>query len=356
MSEFIISQPPKATYEVDAQLANTSDIKINPATSDNQATLIANQTNGTQKIKITDGYGFSVEATPMDELRVAEATRLVGSTFQGTTIDPNFWTSTLANNGTAAQANNQITLGSSTTNNGSSILQSVRNARYIGSISNRFRAQIQLGDTGVVGNTRRWGMFNGTDGAYFELAGTTLSACVIKTGSRTAVATLTAPTTNVSSYEIYITNSKVYFTIAGALVATYNATTTTWADTLNLPVRIDNINSGSTTNSTILVRVATIARLGKLETAPTFKNITGVTTSQILKYNSGMLHSVLVGTPVNNATIAIYDNVSGTGNPIMLLTLPNSAVPFVLEESIPFGTGLNIVPSSATLNITIIYE
>jgi hypothetical protein len=38
MSEFIINQPPKSTYEVDAQLANSSDVKINPATEDNQTT------------------------------------------------------------------------------------------------------------------------------------------------------------------------------------------------------------------------------------------------------------------------------------------------------------------------------
>ena len=189
---FTISQPPKSTYKADAQISDSSDTKINPSTSDNQ-------TNGTQKTKLTDGYGWGVEMTPMDELRVAEATRIVGSTFNGTTIDPNFWTSTLANNGTASQANGQIVLGSSTTNNGLSILQSVRTARYIGSISNRFRSQIQLGDVGVDNNTRRWGMFDGTDGAYFQLSGTILTARVIKGGSPTTVATLVAPTTNVFS-------------------------------------------------------------------------------------------------------------------------------------------------------------
>lgn len=353
------------TQVVDSQLS-----AVNPATSENQETIIgntdgletlatdikANQTNGTQKTKLTDGYGFSVEATPMDELRVAEATRLVGSTFQGTTIDTNFWTSTPTNNATIAQANNQIVLGSSTTNNGSAILQSVRTARYVGSISNRLRAQIQLGDIGVADNTRRWGMFDGTDGAYFQLAGTTLTAVVRKTNSPTTVATLSAPTTNVTSYEIYITNTKVYFVINGVLVATHTASTATWADTLNLPVRIDNINSGSTTNSTISVRAATITRLGKLQTAPITKNITGVNSSQILKYNAGMLHSIIIGTPVNNATIAIYDNVTGTGNPMMLLTLPAQSTPFVITASMPFQTGLNIVPSSTSLNLTIVYE
>lgn len=309
-----------------------------------------------KKTQIKDQYGFAGENTPMDEVRVAEATRLVGTTFTGTTIDTNFWTSTLANNGTATQANNQITLGSSTTNNGSSILQSVRRGRYVGSISNRFRAIIQLGDIGVASNTRRWGAFDGTDGAYFELAGTTLSACVIKTGSRVSVATLSAPTTNATSYEIYLTNTKAYFVIGGVLVATHTASTSTYSDTLTLPVRIDNINSGSTTNSTISVRVATISRLGKLETAPTTKNITGVNSSQILKYGAGMLHSIVIGTPVNNGTISIYDNVTGTGNPIGVITLPALATPFEIDLHCGFNTGLNIVPSSTSLDLTVIYE
>lgn len=308
------------------------------------------------KVQIKDQYGFAAENTPMDEVRVAEATRSVGVAFVGTTIDANFWTSTLANNGTAAQVGGQVTLGSSTTNNGSSIFQSVRNARYIPSISNRFRGQIQLGDIGVASNTRRWGCFNGTDGAYFELAGTTLSACVMKAGARTAVAALTAPTTNITTYEIYWTNAKVYFVIAGVLVATHSATTATWSDVLSLPCRADNINSGSVTNSTILIRVMSITTLGKIQTAPQMKNITGVNSSQILKLGGGFLHKIIIGTPVNNATISVYDNTTGTGNPIMLLTLPNSAIPFTLDCETPFQNGLNIVPSSATLNLTVIYE
>lgn len=336
-----------------SRFGGSNDQPMNPVDWDEHA-----EVGGVSAKKVfnLDGYGFMVENTPMDEMRVAESVRLVGATFTGTTIDPNFWTSTLANNGTAVQANNQITLGSSTTNNGSSILQSVVRARYVGSISNRFRAQIQLGDTGVTSNTRRWGIFDGTDGAYFELAGKVLSACVMKTGTRTAVATLSDPTTSVASYEIYITNSKAYFVTSGVLVATHNAASDTYSDTFTLPVRIDNINSGSTTNSTISVRVATIIRLGNLETAPRYKHLSGVNSSQILKYGAGMLHNLIIGTPVNNATITIYDNTSGTSNPITVFTLPNSATPVDIDFHVGFGTGLNVVPSSASLDCTIIYE
>lgn len=148
----------------------------------------------------------------------------------------------------------------------------------------------------------------------------------------------------------------MYFVIAGTLVATHSATTATWSDTKNLPVRIDNINAGSTTNSTISVWVATITRLGKEQTGSTCKHITGVNSSQILKYNAGTLKTIVVGTPVNNATITVYDNTSGTSNVMTVITLPNSAVPIALDYGCPFFTGLNVVPSSTSLDLTIIYE
>lgn len=306
-----------------------------------------------KKTQIKDQYGFAAENTPMDELRAVSPVRLAGATFVGTTIDPNFWTVTLANNGTAAQANNQMVLGASTTNNGSSILQTVARARYTGGSSNRFRGQIAF-STATASNTRRWGMFDGTDGAYFELAGTTLSACVIKTGSRTAVATLTKPTAgDVTSYEIYITNSKVYFVMAGVLVATHSALTATWADTLNLPVRCDNINSGSTTNCTLSIRVATIYRFGELETSPRYSHIASATTT-ILKYGAGILHNIILNNPTNN-TITVYDNTSAAGSVIAIINPGSSATPFNLDYRCPFGTGLTIV-TAGTPDLTIIYE
>lgn len=305
------------------------------------------------KVQIKDQYGFAAENTPMDELRAVSPVRLAGATFTGTTIDPNFWTSTLANNGTATQGGNEIILGASTTNNGSSILQTVARARYTGGSANRFRAQIAF-STATASNTRRWGMFDGTDGAYFELAGTTLSACVIKTGSRTAVAELTKPTAgDVATYEIYITNSKVYFVMAGVLVATHSATTATWTDTTNLPVRIDNINAGSTTNCTISVRLATIYRFGELSTSPRYAQIASATTT-ILKYGAGMLHNIIVNNPTNNA-ITVYDNTSAAGAVIAIINPGSSATPFALDYHVPFGTGLTIVTAGSP-NLTIVYE
>lgn len=314
-------------------------------------------------VQLKDQYGFAAENTPMDEVRAVSPVRLVGAVFSGqsgltpstgvTNTDPNFWTGTCANNGTINQLNNYVLLSASTTNNGSAILQSVLRARYTGGSSNRFRAQISF-SAATASNTRRWGMFDGTDGAYFELAGTTLSACVIKTGSRTAVATLTAPTAgDVTTYEIYVTNAKAYFVMAGTLVATHNATTATWCDTLNLPVRIDNTNAGSTTNCTLSVRVATIYRFGNLETSPRYNHISTATTT-VLKYGAGMLHNIVLNNPTNNA-ITVYDNTSAAGSIIAIINPGASATPLGLDYHVPFGTGLTIV-TAGTPDLTIIYE
>jgi len=340
-------------------ISSTGD-SVSVATEGKQDTIISNQTNGTQKIKITDGYGFSVEATPMDELRTVEPIRLVGAVFIGTTIDPNFWTSTVANSATNTQGNNKIVMASGTNSAGSAILQSVAKARYTGGSANRFRAQLQFSDLGKTDNVKKWGIFDGTDGAYFKLSGTTVSACTLKGGQETAVPSSTwngstsLPTiTNIQSYEIYLTNAKVYFIMAGTLMHTVLATDDTWADTSVLPIRFSNVNSGNTTNTTMSVRVATIYRLGKLETAPRYAHISTATTS-ILKYGPGMIHQIIVNNPTNNA-ITVYDNTAASGAVIAIIDPDSGATPFVLDYHVGFQNGLTIV-TAGTPDMTVVYE
>ena len=308
-----------------------------------------------------DQYGFVVENTPMDEMRAVTPVRLAGATFIGTTVDPNFWTQAQTGTGAgSAQANGALTVSSGTDATGTASIQSIVRARYTGGSANRFRAQIQLGDTGNANNIRRWGMFDGTDGAYFELNGTTLNIVTLKTGTPTRVASsswnasTTVPTlTDCQSYEIYITNKTVYFVIAGVLKHTATFSTTTWADTTNLPVRIDSTNSAGTTSYTITARVATIYRLGQLETSPRYNHISTATTT-ILKYGAGMLHNVILNNPTNN-TITIYDNTSAAGTVIAIINPGSSATPFNLDYHVPFSTGLTIV-TAGTPDITVVYE
>lgn len=310
--------------------------------------------------QVRDQYGFVVENTPMDEMRVVIPSRLVGATFSGTANDSNFWTIGTAAEGTVTQANNQVSLITGTAADGSASLKSVRTARYTGGQANRFRAQVQLSDIGTANNIRSWGAFNGTDGACFELNGTTLNAVTWKTGTATRVAgtawdvPLSPTLTNCNSYEIYWTNSKVYFVVNGTLGHTKSASTATWSDTTNLPVYLQNYNSGSSTvNGTLQVRVATIYRLGDLETNPQYYHSTAAATVT-LKNIAGRLHSVSVNNPTNNA-FTLYDSV-GTSTSVIAVVDPDaSATPFFLNYNLPFANGLTLV-TAGTPDLTIIYE
>jgi len=309
------------------------------------------------------GYGFKVEATPFDELRVVIPVRLVGATFSGSTIDNNFWTVTTGSvSGSAIQSNNQIILTTGSAINGSCALQSTRNGRYVGGSANRYRAQIRLNDLGSANNIRRWGIFDGSDGAYFKLSGSTLFVCTMKGGFETAVESslwngnTTVPNlVSVTTYEIYPTNAKVYFVISGTMVHTASFMTDTWSNTSNLNVRMDTTNSGSSVSqNNIECRVATIYRLGNETTVPTYKHISGASTN-ILKYAPGTLHKITINTPGTLCTV--YDGVSASGNVIGIVdTSKATGNTGTLTYDCPFFVGLTVVTTGASSDLSIIYE
>ena len=313
------------------------------------------------KVQLKDQYNFIVEATPNDELRTVTPVRLVGSTFVGTVIDTNFWTTSITTSGTATQANGEVTLGCGASATGAIVFQSNRKARYVGGVANRYRAQIQFGDNGVVNNVKRWGMFDGTDGAYFMFSGTSCYVATRRGGVETAVLSTawnrstTLPTfTDCSTYEIYVNNRRVHFVISGVLVHTVDSVSQTWTATTTLPSRADNTNVGSVTNSNMKIRVQTIYRLGEMETLPTYKVINSATMT-ICKYGAGNLHRVVVNTPTS-AAISIFDSLGVTGTAsIGVIDSGNTASPYYLDYHIPFQNGLTILTAGSP-NLTIVYE
>jgi len=318
---------------------------------------------------LIDSYGFSVEDTPMGEMRVVEPVKLVGATFIGTTLDPNFWLTTgTANGGTVAQASGQVTLATNTTANGAAELSSVRRGRYVAGSSMRYRAVVQT-DSGLANNKRRWGVGDWValptlvDGAFFQLDGTTFSIVTLKGGTPTTVSSGSfnglygssyTLDTNVHTYEIYWTNSKVYFVIDGSMLHTVNASATTWTNTVTFYLGADNINSSNlNVNKNLYIRVMSIARLGTLQSAPIYKHITTAATT-ICKYGAGTLHSIIINTPANQ-TLTIYDNITNSGTIIGVISLGNNTVPMELHYDLDFYTGLTIV-NSGTIDASIIYE
>jgi hypothetical protein len=315
--------------------------------------------------QISDQYGFVVECTPMDELRVIEPVRLVGTIFDGAALDANFYASTLVANGTATVGSGMLSLATTVDSGSSASVQSVRTGRYIGGTSNRYRAQVRFGDVTTTNNKRRWGAFTtgaGSNGAFFEEANGALSVVTRKNNSDTAVASAswngstTVPTlTNVQTYEIYWTNKKCYFVINGTLVHTVTATTATWSDTKNFPVRAENTNTGVGTVETLEIWTATIARLGKIKSEVIYKYIAAAATT-VCKLTQGKLLKVIHSGSAANI-IQIVDNNTGS-TPLMAVINGQNNVPYIVDfgaDGCPFFTGLSIITSNAS-SVTVVYE
>lgn len=326
--------------------------------------------------EIEGDIGTRTFVTPMNALKVAEATRLIGAALSDT-FDPNFWSQTVAS-GTATTAVTQgvMILSTGTTTASSNIVNSQRTARYIAGVSNYCRLQVRT--PAVTGaNTRRWGAFNAQNGFFFEWDGTTFKCVARKAGSDTPVnsgsfngvlgATYT-PTANATTYEIFWTNKSAWFFIDGTLLHKTTGTATSLTATPHLQLGFENTNGANTNNNTLEIRVASIARLGKLGSNAQYSHISSLSTN-VLKYGPGILKKVVIGTAPATAagTITIYDNTAGSGAIIALLTVDRgsaggggaraAAIPYTIDfDELPFNTGLTVVAATTAIDFTVIYE
>lgn len=328
---------------------------------------------------ISDAYGFEAECTPMGELRTVVPFRLVGTIFSGATLDTNFWTASTGTGGAATVGNSQVVLTTGSTPSNTVSLQSVRTARYVGASANRFRAVIRIpvvSGSGVANNVRRWGTFTTTDGAFFELANdgsgnVTLKVVTRKGGVDTPVTAFNgvlgatyALGTGVYTFEIYWTNSKVWFVIGDEILHLVTAASTTWSDTMHHPVRFENNNSGGATNNVALnVRVATICRLGSAETDTTTKYTTGTQAGVLCKVGPDKIKSIVLSSITNAANITFFDNVTATGTTIWssgAIVVANSVNPGIVTIAPKVGwnfyTGLTYVVAGASMSVCVEYE
>lgn len=389
---------------------------------------------------IFDEYGFAVENTPQGEIRVVEPVRLVGTSYEGNTIDTNFITSGASGTGASiSQSGGNLIVASGTQSGAVVYAYTNRKARYLGGAANRYRS-IKRMDAGTANNTRRWGVslvsnylltissasvvagdvytnntqmftilktettttasaygtgnpgagaqtytrvsgggpatltgsnfasqFVVTDGAWFQISGTTFSIVTAIGGSETVVssgsfngsigATYTLGTTAIT-YEIYYVNASIYFVIDGKLLHKVTSNTANWANSKTFHAFTDSSNSNTATSTTSYSRSATIYRLGKINSEKKYANITTAATT-ILKYGAGRLYDFIVNNNnQNNGTITIYDGIGAAGYVIatILATKSSSAnSPQGVNYDIPFYNGLTVVNDS-TQNITITYE
>lgn len=319
-----------------------------------------------------DSYGFETEYTPMGEMRVVIPTRLVGAIIDGSVIDTNFWTSSSTGTGASISCSGgEMVLTSGTDSAATVHLYSVRKARYVGGASNRYRAVIQVGSAQSK-NRRRWGVVYGDtmpnfrQGAFYEMDSTSFSINTMKDNSITKVVSGSfngkigssySPGTDVVTFEIYWTNSKVYFVIGNILLHTVSASSSTWSSTKSFYVYYGSYNTNAATSTTLKTRAGTIYRLGQLETSTIYKRITSATL-KVLKYGPGRLQRIVFNTFNNGAYCTLIDRGGGsakTGDTISVTAPVNNIYPGSIWYGLDFYSGLTIT-TSGTLDLTIIYE
>lgn len=315
-----------------------------------------------------DDFGFKRYFTPFGEGISVPVYRLTGSIFNGSTLDTTKWTPVVGTGGTVAPTNGVLQVSTGTTANNAVSITSVHNGRFISGAPHQLRAAIILGDTGTLNNTRRWGAFDGTNGVFYELSGTVFSLCVMKNGVITRISngsfngkignTITVDT-NGHYYLILFTPSSIWFIYDNELLHTQQFQTTSWSSTLNLPVRIENTNSGgSTTNVTISSTGLTLLRMGLENSQPVSIFQSGITTGIICKIGAGTVRKMIMSAVVNNAVITLYDNTAASGTIIWqsgTLGSQTNPTPFDFDGA-PFNIGLTLVISGAAANVFLTFE
>ena len=205
-----------------------------------------------------------------------------------------------------------------------------------------------------------------TDGAWFQMSGTTFSIVTMIAGSPSVVSSGSfnghngytfAPGTGTHTYEIYWTNSKVWFAVDGKLLHVVTAVTD-WTNYMTLHCFQDAVNSVITTSANLYVKVSTIYRLGALDTSSLYKNITSATTT-ICKYGAGTFKRIVINNIVAG-TITVYDNWAAVGSIIGTITVPGGGggggfAGNTIVYDVPFFFGLTIV-TSVGMDLTVIYE
>ena len=302
-----------------------------------------------------------VWVNPTNELAISPVYRMVGTAFDNTTKDTNFWTETTVN-GSVAQAGGVLTLQTSAAINSSAKYVSVRRARFVPGSAQLFNAGMAMTAAPVAGNTRRVGAYDTNNGFYMQVADTTFSIGYRKAAADTLVSTGSFNGNYGSSWspeldtyykvQIEFTPLKTTWYING--VKLHSIRSAGLSDTLTLPITLENINTTNDTDIDLKCVSAYIAREGELQTNATYYHISGNAATHILKYGAGVLHKIVFNN-TSGTSITIYDNTSAAA-PIMGIITTASGIIGSQEYNVPFSNGLTLVTVGNSLDATIVYE
>jgi hypothetical protein len=182
-----------------------------------------------------DHYGFGAENSPNGDARSIAPFRQAGVAFEGPTLDPNFWLTTLIAGGTVTQNNGRIDMLTNTTANGVASLFSSRKARHIAGSSNLFRMAGRFGDTGTANNVRQFGAALASN-YTLTITSASLVAGDIYTDisgvQYTILITVTGVTATVFATGVPTAGARTYTRVSGTGAATLTGSAFTIASTL----------------------------------------------------------------------------------------------------------------------------
>jgi len=329
--------------------------------------------NGITTLDTQDHYGVQQYLAPNGEVVAVPLYKLVGDAFFDSAIDPNVWATAVVGSGTAAAVGGQLIMTTGTTANSSSVVNSVHLGRFSGLAPNKCRIPLQCLDGGTANNTRQWGAATATDGAYFDFTGTTLSCYTMKGGVatlRAASGSATVPFngqfgtsftmgTGSHFFEIVYQPRQVIWLADNRIIHTFSSVASTWTDTLHLPLRYANFNTGgSTTDVTLEVRLGAIARFGIPQTQADGFWQAGLTAGVQIKLGPGNLWSLALSGVTNTANVTLYDGTSTAG---AVIFSTGAMGPQTAPLSIPMGgeafnNGLFLTITGAAANAKITFD
>lgn len=315
-----------------------------------------------------DDNGSVQYFTPFGENLAVPIYHLTGAVFNGSTLDTTAWNAVTGTGGVVTPTNGLLELTTGTTANNAVSIQSHFTGRFVSGCPHQARFSLRLGDTGTLNNIRRWGCFSTTDGVFFELNGTTFSICVMKAGVITRISNgsfngvignTIAVDTNGHFYQIVYTPANVMFLYDNELLHKQPFLQTSWTSTLDLPVRLDNTNSGGlATSLSMYTSVATLLREGLPDSQPISIFQSGTTAGIVCKVGSGNVRKITLSSVVNNAVVTLYDNTAASGTIIWssgALGAQTNPSTFDLDRG-PFNIGLTLVVSGAAANVYLTFE
>lgn len=307
-----------------------------------------------------------VWVTNSNAMNTVETVRLVGTNFDGTTKDTNFWTQTVTGSGSVTQSGGEIELGTGVTANSTVQYNSVRRARFVVSSPLQWQSITKFVTAGTTNNVRRIGAYDDTDGFFFELDGATFSIGYRKSSSDTTVSSGSFNGNYGPSYTLDTAYHKfaiewgpkgVFFYIDGILLHKDSAGHR--SNFLSLPIRFENNNSNGLTTDVVLdVLASAIVRYGSLITNPTSHFESGQIAAQVLKYGPGAVRGLVISNIDNNANVILYDNTAASGTVIWNSgQMPSNATPFDIDmHGLPFSTGLTLAITTADCDTLVVYE